>query len=312
VIADDHPVDLSVVEADDALVERLRGSLSPRAAVVWGDDDDELGDDPSYALLRALQNDVNAELQQAPSAAAAVVPLAPRRRALGRTATVAALTVGALSLAGAAAAATSSPGDAMYGVRSAVAAAVHEVVIAVTPAQPLGPSQPAAPAAPVVRESPRGTSVSAAAASAAAARQVVERLETAARLLAAGRREAAGQVLDQAERRLPLVTDPGLRAKLDAQLAELRAKVADLPAEDRGKPAGTPVAPHGSGKEHPGDGKKATPQPHPRDARSSGPSDSGSAPAGRRNESVRGDDRADGPLLPAVVPDRSGPGERGR
>ena len=69
-MSDNDPIDLDAADAvvaDDALVERLRHALSPDAAVVW-DDDDEDSDDLSYGLLRALQRDVSADLP-APAAA---------------------------------------------------------------------------------------------------------------------------------------------------------------------------------------------------------------------------------------------------
>ncbi|MFN2523205.1 MAG: hypothetical protein ABR614_07840, partial [Mycobacteriales bacterium] len=124
--------DLDPINADDALVERLRRALSPDDAIVWGDDDED-ADDAGYALLRALQHDVSTEPVLAPLAQ--VVPLRRTHR-LGRGAAVAAVTAGVLSLAGVAAAATTPP---LAGVRSAVADAVHQVVDAVTPAQPTAP-----------------------------------------------------------------------------------------------------------------------------------------------------------------------------
>ena len=74
-MSDNDPIDLDAADAvvaDDALVERLRRALSPEAAVVWGDDDDD-ADDLSYALLRALQSDVSTDLDEAllPAAAGA-------------------------------------------------------------------------------------------------------------------------------------------------------------------------------------------------------------------------------------------------
>jgi hypothetical protein len=235
---DDEAIDVAAVAADDELVESLRRSLSPDAAVVW-DDDDEAGDDLSYALLRALQHDVSAEVELPPLVPVApVVPLAGRRRVLGRTATVTAITAGVLSLAGAAAAAASSPGDAMYGVRSAVASAVHDAIDAMTPAAPIGPATAGpAVATPTATITPRGVAVSTAARSESAARQIVERLDTAQRLLDNGRAVPASQVLDQAERRLPLVTDATLRGTLNDRLTALRARAATLQAAPSAKPS---------------------------------------------------------------------------
>lgn len=53
VTPDDDPLDVRAVSDDDVRVELLRHALSPDAAVVWDDEDDEL--DPAFALLRALR-----------------------------------------------------------------------------------------------------------------------------------------------------------------------------------------------------------------------------------------------------------------
>ena len=294
----DEPVDVTAVARDDALIERLRASLSPDTAVVWGDDDDDSGEDLSYALLRALQHDVSAALPQPAPTPAVVVPLAARRSGLRRTATVAAMTAGVLSLAGAAAAATSSPGDPMYGVRSAVASAVSEVVDAITPSEPIGPKPAAHRAAtPTATITPPGVAVSTAARSISAVRQIEERISTAKRLLEAERPRAALQVLAQAERRLPLVTDAAVRAGLQGQVDALQAQAA----------AASTVAPDRTPRDKPddkgttkADGKKATPRPT-------------RAPAAeRRTETPRVGESArqsDGdkrllPELPAVADDR--------
>src|SRR3954468_24931488 len=87
VTPDDEPLDVHAVSEDDLLVEQLRHALSPDAAVVWDDDDDEL--DPAFALLRALQLDVSAELPPEPFLPPGVTELLPRRRHLGRATTVA-------------------------------------------------------------------------------------------------------------------------------------------------------------------------------------------------------------------------------
>ena len=232
----EDPIELdaaAAVQADDALVERLRSALSPEDAVVW-DDDEDVDDDLSYALLRALQRDVSM-VAEAP--AARVVPLSPRSRRLGRTATVATVAAALVSVAGVAAAATSSPGDPLYGVRSAVASAVHDAVDAVTPTKPIGPSaaHPAA-ATPTATISPRGAQVSTAARSAGAVVQIEERIATATRLLDAGRPRPAGEVLDQAQRRLPLVSDVARRADFQQQIDALRARAAAMSAP-HGKPS---------------------------------------------------------------------------
>ena len=247
-MSDSDPNDLDAADAvvaDDALVERLRHALSPDAAVVW-DDDDEDSDDLSYGLLRALQRDVSADLP-APAAAGVVVPLASRRRRLGRSATVAAVAVGVLSAAGVAAAATSSPGSPLYGVRSAVSSAVHDALDAVTPSKS-APSAPVA-ATPTVTLSPPGTQVSTAARSANAVIVIDERLALAARLVAAGRGTAAGEVLDQAQRRLPLVSDPAQRSDFQQRIDALRVQVAALLSPHR-KPTSGPAVDHGRSASH--------------------------------------------------------------
>ena len=318
----DEPMDLEAVAADDALVERLRRSLSPHDAVVWGDDEDD-SEDLSYALLHALQSDVSAELPPAPALPATVVPLASRRRALGRTATVTAIAAGVLSLAGASAAATSSPGDPLYGMRSAVASAVQEVVDAITPAAPIGPVQndPAAAATPTATVSPPGAAVSAAARSASAVRQIQERLTTADRLLDDGRAKPAGQVLDQAERRLPLVLDTTVRKSLQDQINALRARASAMLAT----PPSTKPQPERSAPPRRGDkgnevrpepdSRKATPKPE-RSAAANRGSGGGSSQAEDEatTEDTELDDRSGKARVPDVVQDardgRSGPGRR--
>jgi hypothetical protein len=237
--ADEQPLDLEAVTADDQLVERLRaaldaptraGSVSPQDAVVWDDEDDDVAEDLSYALLRALQRDVSADLDDA----APALPIVPRRRTFGRTATVAAVAAGVLSLTGVAAAATSSPGDPMYGVRSAVADAVHNALDAITPSAPVVATEAPAVATPTATVTPPGVAVSTAARSASAARQIEERIDTAERLLDRGRPTAAGEVLDQAQRRLPLVLDLGQRTGYQQQIEALRARILATPEPARG------------------------------------------------------------------------------
>lgn len=220
---DDVPLDLAGVAADDALVEQLRRALDPSDAVVWGDDDDS--EDASYALLRALQHEVSAELPD-PRFSEVVLPLVRGRRALRRSATVAVVTAGVLSLAGAAAAG-SSPGDRMYGVRSAVAAAVSDVIDVITPGAADGTNRRTPSATTPLTSGRPGLAVSTAARAAVAARLIEERLATADRLLDSGRPRAAGEVLDQAERRLPLV-DAVKRAAYALQITALRDRAADL------------------------------------------------------------------------------------
>ena len=271
----DEPFDLDAVAGDDAMVERLRASLSPGDSVGSADDSGDL----SYALLRALQDDVSAELDPPP----VVVPIGPRRRVFGRAATVAAVTAGVLSLAGAAAAATASPGAPLSGVRSAVASAVHDALDAITPSESVeSPAAAPTEAGPAV--SPRGEAVSAAARSAGATNQIEERIALAERLLDRGRLTAAGEVLDQAQRRLPLVQDAAKRAGYQEQIDRLRARALAAPA--RGPQSGPADVPGKSGD------KRATPSPKPsrtapQQQRRPSPPSSGPASGERSNRDVR-------------------------
>lgn len=246
---DDDPLDLEAVGADDALIEQLRRSVSPESgptgAVVWGDDEDDV-DDPSYALLRALQLDVSADLPTGPVLPGEVVPLRSARRSLGRTATVAAVAAGVLSLAGVAAAASSQP------VRSAVADAVSSVVHAITPNVPVGPapSEPAT-ALPAPTSTPPGQLVADVARSAGAARFIGAALARAADLTETGRYTDAAKLLDAAEHRLPLVTPTDGHDAL-AALIEMRRK--DLAAAQAANPTpthGPSTNPTGRSTEHP-------------------------------------------------------------
>jgi hypothetical protein len=235
VTPDDDPLDVTAVAGDDTLVERLRHSLSPDAAVVW-DDDDEL--DPAFALLRSLQADVASGLPEAaPLLPRGVTLLQPRRRRLGRGATVAAVAAGVLSIAGVAAA--SAPGQPLAGVRSAVSSAVSGVVNAITPDKPVGPAavKPVEAQHPSPKASPRGDAVSAAARSASAVLQVTANLDRAATFLDAGKYSAARNQLAAAARKLPYVADPSTRAALATRLSRLQARLAANP---------TPKPSHGS------------------------------------------------------------------
>ena len=289
VTPDDAPLDMAAVSSDDAAIEVLRRSLSPDAAVVWDDDDDEL--DSAFLLLRSLQRDVSADL---PSATAVlpqgVTRLVPRRR-LGRTATMVAVAAGVLSIGGVAAA--SAPGQPLAGVRSSVTSAFTSVVDAITPDAPVGPTaakpahargaeaKPSAEASPEPgptselspKASPPGQAVSAAARSAAATRQVTELLDKAARLLDRGQNDAARAQLRSAAVRLPLVTDAASHDRLAARLSALRARLASPQPQptrdsngdghgndssgDRGQPTARPThAGDGSSSKHDG-----TPEP---------------------------------------------------
>lgn len=223
VTPDDESLDVVAVGADDQLVETLRRSLSPDAAVIWDDDDE--ADDPAFALLRALQLDVSDDLPaDAPILPATVTPLAGRRR-LGRGATVAAVSFGVLSIAGVAAA--SAPGQPLAGVRHSVSAAVAGVVDAITPDAPVGPSvlTPAEGAKPSPSATPPGQLVSAAARSTAAVLQIEANLDRAAVLLQQGRYAAAQAQLDAAARKLTLVSPSSTRDALAARLAALQDRL---------------------------------------------------------------------------------------
>jgi hypothetical protein len=292
----DEPVEVDAVVADDAMVERLRSALSPEDAVVWDDHDDE---DASYALLRALQRDVSADVDLPVLSPTEDVPLVAPRRRLGRTATVAVVAAGVLSVAGAAAAATSSPGSPIYGVRSAVASAVHDAIDAVSPAKPDAPasSAPAVPT-PVAAPTPPGSQVSTAARSASAAVQIEERLGLAARLVEEGRGTPALAVLDQAERRLPLVADLAARAAFQQRIDALRAQAEAL------------VAPHGKPTASPNGGQSAShkPTPKPKPSHSAAPnrSDGTPGPAARPSHPAQPSAKPSLPARPSLPnPQRS-------
>lgn len=280
VTPDDQPLDVAAVTADDRVVEQLRRSLSPDAAVIWDDEDD--ADDPAFALLRTLQLDVSDDLPLGQVLPREVTPLLPRQRRLGRGATLAAVAAGVLSLGGVAAAAT--PGHPLAGVRAAVTSAVTSVVDAITPDAPVGPkpaearktNRPAAKPA-----TPRGEATAAAVRSASAERQVRQNLAKAADFLAAGKDAAAAEQLDAAERKLHLVTDPSTRAKLAAELAALRSRLAvPHPARSQGAPADK-----GSS-----DGKGGGKGPDGRDSGKKGVSSSGKGTgAGQRTAGQSGD-----------------------
>ncbi|GAC1445115.1 MAG: hypothetical protein NVS3B26_05660 [Mycobacteriales bacterium] len=226
VTPDGELVDVAAVAADDAGVEQLRRSLSPVDAVVWDDDEVEL--DPAFALLRVLQHDVARDLPAAAALLPAGVTALPARpRRFGRTATIAAVTAGVLSIGGVAAA-TSGPGSPLGGVRSALRSAVINVVDAITPGSPPSPTAAAhrtSAAEPSPEVTAPGDQVSEAARSASTATQVAAELDKAGRLMGEGRYGAAAAQLDVAARALPLILDAGTRDPLAARLASLRALV---------------------------------------------------------------------------------------
>jgi hypothetical protein len=212
---------MSSVAADEVMVERLRRSLSPDAAVVWDDDDDV--DDPAFALLRGLQRDVAADLPQLPSILPReVTSLESRRRGLGRGAAVAAVTAGVLSIAGVAAA---QPGRPLSGVRTAVESAVTHVVDAITPSAPVGPTAVQPHRSPSSAASPKSSPRSEAARSAAAAAEVTQALDKAQRFLDRGQTTAAQEQLDRATRALARIADPAVRGPLATRLAALSGRL---------------------------------------------------------------------------------------
>ena len=253
VTSDDEPLDVGAVNEDDLLVERLRHALSPESAVVWDDDDDE---DPGYALLRALQLDVSADLPSETILPPGVTELIPRRRHLSRTATVAVVAASVLSIGGVAAA--SAPGQPLAGVRHAVSDAVHEAVDAITPAAPVGPTVEATES-PSAKPTPPGDAVSDAARSANAVLQIEHNLDRAAAFIEDGRYQPAKAQLDAAESKLHYVTDATVKADLQSRLTALQSQLAAMPtakpthgpSDDHGKPAdkgnGGPDADHGQG-----------------------------------------------------------------
>ena len=222
VTPDDEPLDLRAVNDDDRLVEKLRHALSPEAAVVWDDDEDDM--DPGYALLRALQLDVSADLPSESILPAGVTELLPRRRHLSRTATIAVVTAGVLSIGGVAAA--SAPGQPLAGVRQAVSSAVADAVDAITPDKPVGPTTVEATESASPKPTPPGDSVSDAARSAAAVLQIEDNLDRASALLDDGRYEPAKAQLAAAERKLAYVVEGVDRDRLQTRLTELQARLA--------------------------------------------------------------------------------------
>lgn len=250
VTPDEEPLDLAAVAADDQLVEQLRHSLSPDAAVIWDDDDDEV--DPAFALLRSLQRDVSGDLPaESADTPPGIIELLPRRRRLSRSATIAAVAAGVLSIGGVAAA--SAPGQPLAGMRSAVANAVSDAVDAITPDAPVGPAlvDPTRTSTPSPKATPPGDAVSAAARSAAAVLQIEANLDRAVSFLDDGKYEPAQAQLDAAARKLDYVIVPADHNRLAARLAQLQARLAAMPdpresdgrADDKGKPT-TPGATH--------------------------------------------------------------------
>jgi hypothetical protein len=255
VTSDDEPLDVRAVSDDDALVEQLRHALSPDAAVVWDDDDDEL--DPAFALLRALQQDVSADLPLQTELPAGVTELLPRRRHLSRSATVAFVAAGVLSIAGVAAA--SAPGQPLAGVRHAVSDAVHNAVSAITPDAPVGPAV-VATTSPSAKPTPPGEAVSTAARSASAALQIEANLERAAALIDDGRYQPAKNQLDAAEGKLHYVTDAIVKAGLQSRLTALQSRLAAMPTA---KPTHGPGDGNGKPADKGNGGPDASHSPHP-------------------------------------------------
>jgi hypothetical protein len=138
-------------------------------------------------------------------------------------------------------------------VRSAVSAAVSDVVDAVTPSSPVGPAvAPTQSASPTPKPTPPGDAVSAAARSAAAVQQITANLDRAAVFLDAGRYAPAKQQLDAAERKLGYVVDPAAKVPLENRLASLRALLNAAPAAQP-SPAAQGGKPERGGKGHSSD-----------------------------------------------------------
>ncbi|MBK5307264.1 MAG: hypothetical protein JJD92_11305 [Frankiaceae bacterium] len=243
---DDEPVDVAAVNADNELLEQLRHALSPDAAVIWDDDDDEL--DPALGLLRSLQRDVSADLPSESVLPPRITELLPRRRHLGRGATVALVTAGVLSIGGVAAA--SAPGQPLSGVRSAVSSAVSDVVSAITPDAPVGPDlvKPSLSPRPTVTPTPPGQLVSAAARSASAALQIEANLDRAERLLDDGRYAAAEAQLDAAVHKLPFLLPGADLDRLTSRLIDLQTRFANGPDPKASHKPDDKGAPEGKGK----------------------------------------------------------------
>jgi hypothetical protein len=214
-----------------------------------------------------------------------------------------------LSLAGAAAAASSSPGDALYGVRSAVATAVQDVVDAITPARPVGPAPQVMAATPTATITPRGQDVSALARSLSAIRQIEDRLTLAESHLDEGRFRPAIQLLDQAESRFEQVLDLTVRAGLANRVEELRDRAAAMSA----------AAP--THKPTPSATEKAKPKPEAKRA-TPRPSRSAAAQRGSEAKPAAGGENVRGGESPRTIPslpsraqdarDRTGPSLRER
>jgi hypothetical protein len=295
VTPDDDPLDLAAVGADDALVEGLRRSLSPDAAVVWDDDDDDL--DPAFAMLRALQRDVSADLPAGDALPANVTPLVTRRR-LGRGATVAALVAGVVSIGGVAAA--SAPGQPLAGMRSAVTSAVGNVVSAMTPDTSAGRShaEPSKAAGATSTPTPRhtaaspGPAVGTAGRSSAAVEQVTAALDRASRLLDRGQYSAASNQLDVAGRKLPLVTDSATHDRLAARLAALRARLAGAQptaTTQSGSSSDQSSVEPGDNSSHEQSGKQSDKQSAEPDSKATGEADhNGSGKSGGEDNGKKG------------------------
>jgi hypothetical protein len=253
VTPDDEPLDVRAVGEDDVLVEQLRHALSPDAAVVW-DDDDEL--DPAFALLRALQLDVSSNLPVGETILpAGVTELLPRRRRLGRGATIAAVAAGVLSIGGVAAAA--APGQPLAGIRHAVTHAVSHAVDAFTPDAPVAPvvASPSDAGRPTAKPTPPGTATSTAARSSSAILQIEGNLDRAATLLDNGKLQAAKNQLAAAAGKLHYVTDAAAHDRLAGRLAALQARLTSAPSA---KPSHGPADNNGNGGSQGNSGKAET------------------------------------------------------
>ncbi len=223
---DDDVLELSAVAADERALEQLRLPL-PVA-----------GDDRALVLLRALLDDVSADL---PSAAPAPLPLrlAPAtrsRRLVGRSAAASAAAGLVLGLGGVAAASTLAPvGAPLHGLGSVLrGAAGQDVDTSAAPAAAAPHRTPTRAARPaptgvssdlLTRRRPPSTVADAARGGEAAA-AVTRLLDQAQAALDAGRTAQAAERLDRAEVRLADVAAsdvPALRTRVDRLRTALAA-----------------------------------------------------------------------------------------
>jgi uncharacterized membrane protein YgcG len=176
--------------------------------------------------------------------------------------------------------------------------AVTSVVDAITPSAPVGPKTqpPQTTDRPSVEATPPGQATAAAVRSASAALQVQQNLDKAAAFLAAGKDEAAAEQLNAAQRKLALVLDPSMRAKLGAELSALRARLASP------RPARSPGAPADKGSSSSKGGNGADARDHGKKGGTTGTSSSGRGSSGQRTGGQSGDGHGSVGHTPAAIP----------